>query len=349
MRIFKFLLKTIAFIVLVIIINSLLTFIFKPYLGSSAEMWSTYSTKENLSMVYTGSSQCISGIRPDYIDATTGLVSYNMGTNMQSIHNSKRAMAKAIKEHDIKIVFAVIDFETLSQTRYSNFRAEASFQQAENKTESLGTRLINDFTFITDKEIINTPGSINYFFPWIYDRDTNIKLNIREKCAGQVLDESGHRDTYGFESSYDVVEDSAIFITLNEARSWSEESKVFSPLYIRPEVREELVEIAELCRENDVQLIAASIPYGNHFSVYKLSDYQAVTNELNEIFSGDNTVYYDFNLIKPEYFEVKRSYYKDVGHLNIEGATAFSEFLGEFIVTSQTQDVSDYFYDINEY
>ena len=349
MRISKLLLKIIAFIILVSIINAALTFVFKPFLGSSAEMWSTYDTKSELSMVYTGSSQCIAGIRPDYVDATTGLISYNMGTNMQSIQNSKRAIAKAIKEHEIEVVFAVIDFETLSQTRYSNFRAEASFQQAENSTETLGQRLINDYNFITDSEFISNPGSLNYFFPWIYDRNTNISLNVQEKLAGQILDETGHRDEYGFEASDVVVDDAAVFITLEEAREWSENTTAFSDLYINENVRKSLEEIAELCRENDVRLIAASIPYGNHFSVYRLDDYQTVTEELKEIFSGDNIAYYDFNLIKPEYFEIKRSYYRDVGHLNIEGATAFSEFLGEFIVTSQTQDVSDYFYDINEY
>lgn len=349
MRTSKLLFKIISFLIVIILINNLLVFLLKPYLGSSAEMWTLYKQKEDLTLIYTGSSQCIAGIRPDYVDSASGYVSYNMGTNMQSVHNSKRAIEKAIKEHDIKVVFAVIDFQTLSMDRYSNYRAEASFQSAENSIEDPLTRITNTIGFVTDPEIIGTPGSVNFFFPWVYDRNTDIATNVKEKLSGQVLDASKHRDLYGFESSDEVMDSNLISITLEEAREWSNNSTAFQDLYITDSVRKSLKEMAEVCRENNVRLVAASIPYANHFSVYRLDDYQAVTNELTEIFSGDNCAYYDFNLIKPEYFEIKSSYYRDVGHLNTEGATAFSTFLGEFLVTSETTDVSDYFYDINEY
>ncbi|MCR4901761.1 MAG: hypothetical protein K6A23_02800 [Butyrivibrio sp.] len=350
MRISKLLLKTAIFITIITVINSLLSFLLRPYLGSSAEMWTTYDTKSELDMIYTGSSQCIAALRPDVVDGKTGFTSYNMGTNMQSLHNSNKAIEQAIKDHGIKTVFAVIDFEMLSTDRYDNFRAEASFCQAQNKILPLSEAVMNNAEFITDKAFIGTPGSVNYFFPWVYDRNTNIGLNVREKLADSILDEEGHRDTYGFEASDEVLSQDIVSFSPEYARSIENDtSNKFTELYIDNEVIKELEKMVNLCRDNNVTLIAASVPYQNHLSVYNINDYQRVNNRLEEIFTGENTYYFDFNMIKPEYFVIEHDYYRDVGHLNTTGATAFSDFLGDFINSIDSEDVDEWFYDINDY
>ena len=60
-----------------------------------------------------------------------------------------------------------------------------------NKGQGIGKKVQNDIAFVSDPDFRGRSASVNYFFPWIYDRDMNISQNIREKVAGKVLGSLG--------------------------------------------------------------------------------------------------------------------------------------------------------------
>jgi hypothetical protein len=210
----------VSFLVIFVCLNLLLNFLFEPFLGSGAEMWKYFRAKDSLDLVYVGSSQCISALKPDAVDAVLGTRSYNMGSNMQSFHNSCLAVKAAAEEKGVKRVVFVVDYEMLGSDRYENFRAEASFEKAYESGLSPFLRLTAACGFLTDPAFFGKPGSVSYFFPWVYDRDMSIRSNVREKLAGRVLDESGHRDAEGFYPSDEIMVPDDFYISPAQAKEW---------------------------------------------------------------------------------------------------------------------------------
>ncbi|WP_026507536.1 hypothetical protein [Butyrivibrio sp. MC2013] len=351
MRISKIILKIAAFLLVFVLINSALVFVLSPYKGSGEEMWSAYDNMGDIDMVYAGSSQCISDIDPEVIDKSLGTLSFNMGTNMQSFHNSYIALATAIAQHKdtLRRVVLVVDYEMLDTDRYDNFRAEASFYHARSRyiPGNLFRRAADEALFAVDKVYLGKPSSINYFFSWIYDRNPDISLNVREKLAGRILDEEGHRTDRGFLPSDEELGDLK-YISLDEAKDWGESGVEFQELTMSVEVEDDLRNIAGLCRDNDIELIAITVPYPTFVTIYSLEDYAAMHSRLIELFNGYGFDYYDFNLVIGEVYRPDRSYFKDQGHMNTYGAQLFSRFFAEFLKWRDGgKPVNDYFLSIN--
>ena len=201
MRISKKILVPAAFIIVFILINAALSIVLRPYSGSGSEMWKGFDKKAEIDVIYTGSSLCLCDIDPSFVDKVTGLSSYNMGTNMQSIQSSYFAIKKAHEEKNIRAAVLLVDPDTLEMERTDNQRAEQCFYRNYSDTKPLVTRIKTDIEFVTDPQFIKKSGSLSYFFPWTYDRTSAIGTNIREKINDTILDETNHRDENGFNGS----------------------------------------------------------------------------------------------------------------------------------------------------
>lgn len=326
------------FLAFFFLINAALGFFLEPFQGSSAEMWDHYREKKHLDMVYVGSSQCISGLKPDTIDAVLGTKSYNMGTNMQSFHNSGLAIRSAVREKGVKRIVFVIDYEMLDCKRNKNFRAEASFQHARGTGLSPAGRIRNDLSFITDPEYFGRASSVNYLLPWIYDRDMDIRMNVREKMAGRVLNEDTHRDENGFLPSDEVLSSGINYITLATAPAWQKEATTLIELKLTRDNRRELLSIIRFCKRNKIELYGITVPYPNFLTIYSEKSYAAAYRELKTLFNDNGFTYYDFNLASASLYQSDVSDYADNGHMNTKGATAFSSMYAAFLQSKTDHD-----------
>jgi hypothetical protein len=335
--------KWILFLALFTAGNLFLNFLFEPFLGSGEEMWKAFRAKQQLDTVYAGSSQCISAIRPDVVDGILGTRSFNMGTNMQSFHNSEAAVKAAIREKNIRRVVMVVDYEMLSSDRYENFRAEASFEKAYMDGLPLTSSLPSAVEFLTDPAFFGKPGSISFLFPWIYDRDMNVPQNVREKLAGRVLDTAGHRDAYGFYPSDEIMVPDDFYITPEQAPEWDRTAEQIIDLSLSDSCRKDLEDLCRTCADNGVELTAISVPYPNWLRIYSLDSYRSVQQELTDLFAAYGFGYYDFNTVTAEHYTTDLTGYKDNGHMNTAGATVFSKMLAEFLKAEQSGDVSGWF------
>lgn len=316
-----------CFLAVFLLLNRLLSFALEPFHGSSEEMWRGFRAKPGLTMVYAGSSQCIAGIDPSVIDGRLGSVSYNMGTNMQSFRNSRAAIEAASARYSIRRAVLVLDDELLGTERYENFRAEASFVRGKAVTaEGLPERIAGDAAFVTDPAFAGKPISLNYFFPWVYNRSMGVRRNVEEKLAGRPLSGEGRRDENGYVHTEEVMVPDAHYVTPEDAAEWDREHSL-KELRLLPGNREELRRIAAFCREQGIELVALCPPYPNYLTVYTAESYAAMQEELGALFAEYGFPYYNFNLIKPEYYVSELSYYQDNGHMNSAGAAAFSGFL----------------------
>ena len=329
--------KLTALAVTLLLLNAALCWLLEPYKSSSQEMWENFRAQETVDTVYTGTSQCLQGIDPETIDAKLGSSSYNMATNMQSLANSRAAISAAIEEYGIQKAVLVVDHEILNTSRSDNSRADQSFWHGKAVTEnSLSARLADDWSFMSAKAFFGKPASLTYLMPWIYNRTSNIGLNIHEKLGGSILDGTGHRTAKGFQPSDEELDPNLEFITWEEAEEWDETAESLQSLAISEENVQELESIRDLCAENGVELTVIIVPYPNWLSIYLRDQYLAVDQQLAEIFAADGFDFYDFNLILPEYYDTSgNDNYSDVGHMNRKGAERFSSFLADFLAARE--------------
>ncbi|WP_130838210.1 hypothetical protein [Lachnoclostridium sp. Marseille-P6806] len=327
-----------CFLLAFLLLNRFLSFALEPFHGSSEEMWRGFRAKPELTMVYAGSSQCIAGIDPSVIDGKLGSVSYNMGTNMQSFRNSRTAIEAAAARYSIRCAVLVLDDELLGTERYENFRAEASFARGKAVTAGFPERIAGDAAFVTDPTFAGKPISLNYFFPWVYNRSMDVRRNIKEKLAGRPLSEEGRRDANGYVHTEEVMVPDAHYVTPEDAAEW-DRGHSLEELRLLPGNRRELRRIAAFCRERGIRLVAVCPPYPNYLTVYTAKSYAAMQEELGALFAEYGFPYYNFNLVKPEYYVSELSHYQDNGHMNSAGAAAFSAFLAELLEREDAKEM----------
>lgn len=338
--------KSLCLLACLFLLNGALSWLMEPYLGPSEEMWRNYRSCENLDTVFVGTSQCLQGINPATLDRICGSSSCNMATNMQSLSNSRDAIAAAVRDHHIQNAVLVIDHEILDLDRSDNFRADQSYWHAKAVTEpSVSARLLDDLTFMTSPAFFGKPASLTYLTPWVYNRTSSLSQNLKEKISGTILDTKGHRTAQGFLPSSEELSPDFEFITWEEAEEWDKTAVSLKDLSISEENKEELAGIRDLCTANQVSLTVIVVPYPNWLSIYPLENYLETDAEIASLFAEAGFEFYDFNLILPEYFDPSgNENYSDVGHMNGRGAERFSAFFGEFLkARSSGEDVRSWF------
>ncbi|WP_026488242.1 hypothetical protein [Butyrivibrio sp. XBB1001] len=321
--------------------NAALSFALRPYSGSGAEMWRGFNKKSDVDMVFVGSSQCVCDINPAVVDEVTGLSSYNMGTNMQSIQSSFIAIKEAVNRKNVKSVVLLIDPQTLEMERGSNFRAEQCFVRNLSDTLPVYDRF-RTMSIVFDSDFFTKPYSISYFFPWTYDRSSSIGLNIKEKIEGRVLNPDEHRDENGYSPSDVVYSTDFVQSGIEKAKEWSLEHTDLHVLKTIPENLETLKDIASFCNNQGVKLYVVSPPALNNFTYYDYFGYVEFTETVRDTLSEYGLQYYDLALLKDEYFEtLSLGNYRDIGHMNNTGSTTFSKIIGNFILDSdKDKDIS---------
>ena len=351
MRIFKKYGTFLCFILLFLILNLGLSFALRPYSGSGSEMWKGFAAKGQLDMVYTGTSFCLCDVDPALVDEVTGLKSYNMGTNMQSIQSSYIALKQAIERGGITRAIVGIDPEIMEMGRQDNFRAEACFVRNLSDTLPVSKKIAADASFVASKDFIGTPSSVLYYFPWTYDRVSNPSLNIREKTQGQILDMTDHRDENGHYGSDEIYGEGRHFIDLTSLVQWNNEVDDLYYINVQKDNLDTLEDMAKLCNKENVELFVIAFPTTQALSIYRLDSYQEYTDLIRNTLSKYGVEYYDYNLAKEEYVDVfNLEIYRDNGHLNNRGTEQFSKALGTMVTKYEKgEDVKEMFYDLPPY
>ncbi len=347
MRIFNKYKTILIFVAGFIMINLVISFVLRPFSSSGREMWEGFFEKEDLNCIYVGSSQCLCDMDPQEMDLVTGLSSYNMGTNMQSIQSSFKCIRTAVERGGISDVVLILDPEIMGLDRKENGRVEACLYRSLSDELSLSKRAVNNLEFITDPNFVSTTHSVTYFIPWTYDRASNPVLNIREKLSGRVLTSEGHRDQNGREPSDQVFESGDHYVRLKEAKDWSAQFDDLIDASARRENLETLEEIAKYCSERGVMLYTVTAPHVGAFTVYDYDSYVGFNGRISELLYRYGYRYCNFNLLKEEFFDtLDTTLYKDDSHLNNKGAAVFSKIVGEYInMEKGSGDISDRFYE----
>lgn len=343
-------LKIFCFSAIFIAINSLLSFVLTPVSGASEVMWEDYYKMENLDTLYIGSSVCLCSFNPYILDEELGTNSYNMGTPAQPIDLTYLTLKSVFKEHDIKKVY--FGFGYFALTTEDSKQAKAAFLQARNRYVPFGKRIQSYVSYIFDKKNIGNSSSINFLFPWVYNRVSlqreelfaNVIGKVKGKGVTDARQPGAEKRTYlgrGFGYYEDVV---------NYDTMYDINSSIYYYGDFKEDSLEVLSKICEICEENEVELIVINTPRPRFDVLFYGEEYYTKYEQIKSFLTERGAKYYDFNLVKPEIFERNKDYYYNFEHLNKKGSDAFCKSLAKFEkLRMQSIDMEEYFYNWEEF
>ena len=340
-----FLVRLLIFIVIAVLVNLLITFIPTPYSSPASEMWSKFRAREPgaLSMVYVGTSQCYEGVDPVVADAASGYSSQNMGTNAQSFADSRRAIQEALEKQPVKRVVLLLDYMYMEEGKERYSKPESAFIYAENQGQPLTARIRNSASFIFDSRYVGKPASVAFFFPWLMNINkvrSSIPLNVMAKLGLVTLqgdDRNNLRTPEGFKGFHNRINYNLMKRQVRE--TWSRDLVSEESLGL-------LDSICGICREHGAKLTVVVAPVPVSATLRYGDSYYDRLKYVTDFFAERGVDFFDMNMATHDFYPRQRSDFRDIDHLNIQGARVFSNSLGTLIRKLDAgEDVSDCFYD----
>lgn len=342
------------FIILFFLVNIGIDFALKPYDGMSARIWDAFYEESNVDMIYFGSSIGNRAYDPETVDAITGLKSFNLSSNDQPIVASYWGIKKVLNDRPIRFVILNLDYSNIGS--YENNNAKVSYMQALSQYESLWHR-ISDYIMLARDCGLKEKESINVFFPWIYN---HVSLNRRA-----IIDNIHKKIDYSYASTHEGNADflarghiepkNVEYKSINLDKDIRTNSKNHykikdSHMAISSKAYQTFEDIINLCQREHVKLIVTFAPRPAFDSLSLGNDYFHINSELRDFFASYGIPFYDFNMLKKDFWTNSDRYYYNFEHLNQYGSESFSAAFARFFNKLQAgEDVSSLFYTKEEY
>lgn len=349
MRIFKWLKKG-RYLLVLLAVNMLLSFLIEPASGASRRMWSGYYAEKELDMIFVGNSICQQGFIPDIFNEKLHVKSYNMGTPSQAALQSKQAIKTAFEEHDIKTVIYAMGFSSLKYVPIPE--AELTFERERVRGMHGMKGVLRTASYIYSENMAEKEASINFWFPWLYNYEDYSKETIAKNVSGKLeqwkkrLTKEGYDETEGLNKGF-RNDDTR---TVNRDKIWEDNSYRNYEAYFDTEMLAEFEEMLALCEREGADMIVLNMPHPAFDVVSCYEFYEQNEQRLKGICDRYGASYYDFSLAKPEIYEVEDQNFVDYEHLNRNGAEEFCKKLCDFLELRESgEDMSRYFYSLKEF
>jgi len=342
MRIFKWI-KPLGFVIVLCVVNALLSFLIEPVRGSSGTMWEEYYREEELDTVFVGSSFCVATFDPYIFDEQLWVKSFNMGTPLQAIGQTMSALETAIEDHEIERVIIGTGFFVFQEGAYD--KAELTFEKAKARQAGGMKGVAEGLRYMLSEGVRNTEKSINYLFPWLYNQEEIsiefIARNVSQKINTMQEATETEKSKKGYRCFTNIVDYDT---------KWEINSYTYYEQSFESELLKKFEELLQMCNDNGVDTIVINSPHPVYDVVSCYETYEASETHISELCGRYGVDYYNFSLVKPEFFEMKPEYFHDFEHLNDEGAKLFSYALCEFLeMRDAGTDMNQYFYSVEEF
>lgn len=316
-------LKIFLFVAVFFVISFVCAFLLKDDTNSySRALTHEFYRQDNIDILFCGASHVSHGMDPRIADKEFGKNTFNTGTPSQGINGTYAVIRQALKSYKVSKIYLETDFAIACQ--------EPELPLKMGKADFIVQSFLKDpaikFQFI--KENSSSANILNAFLPIGKDKlmtlsQKKIIFKLKSILTGKYFEcnygssDSGYAGK-GCVLDYEQIENGTFCNDIFEVP--------FKPLasYWKKYVER----IAELCKENGIELVFYSMP-GSDFYLHEKGDYDIFYNEINSFVNGLGYDYYDFNLCKPD-FQMEDSDYSDDNHLNAKGIERFSHIFCDF-------------------
>lgn len=300
-----------------------------------------YNREENIDTLFLGTSHTMYGIDPEVYEKITGNKAYNCGTNWQFVDGSLALLKEADKLYDVKHVYLDLYF-SVCRTPNRKDRTSGDLVSAYYVADYMQASW-NKYMYI-----ISSGSSEHYIEALVPQRRyiknlidfSYIRSNINKK-----MDEN--YKNYIYKNEYEMIKKNGqtdCMSSLENKGFYSEGIK--NPI---PASRAEwndwkavLTEIIEYCQKHDISITFTALPMSDFYIMQAGGvRYDEFVEEILEVIedSGVKVDYWDFNLVKTEYLSLNEEDYRDISHLNSEGARKATALLADLEKNSNEEIV----------
>jgi len=358
--------------------NAALTYALVPHNTRSEVTWNDYREMSSMDVdiVYFGTSTSMRAFIPRRIDTALGTLGYNLSTPNQRLDETYAGVRQAIEDHDLATIVLGLDLETLADGSAGNpGRAYVYFKDVDDA----GAYAADALQMLVRSDVASTSDSINWVFPWLYNRvglsKETIQHNIetkREANEAAVYEETDDAaaDADEVDAATDADDDDAAAAeddAANEPGGWRGlvvSTKVYDYARDKQELLVErfdegsqpsegrlnvLRQIAELCEENGVRLVVVTLPWPDYQVVAMGDMYYDYTEAAAQVVREAGGEFYDLNLAKPELLDAGNDCFKDFQHLNKLGGQLTSNALIRLLQGAGEGDAAGLFYTREEW
>ena len=330
------------FLLIVFMLNMILSFLIEPAQGASDRMWNAYFAKDDIQMVFLGSSLSSASFDPEVFKQKMDVEAFNTGTPMQSLASNKRALQVAVEEHDIQTVIIGIGFFVLQEEPFKD--AEMTFEKELARNIGGWKSVEKSLEYVLSDDVRKSEKSMNYWLPWTYNKENylwdTIKRNVISKI--ELMARGSER---GVEESFDGYQPPDGVVNEYAGNSYDTYNQSFLETNVK-----DLKALLEFCNQYELDTIVINTPHPE-FDIWSCeSIYAEHDTRIREICKEYSVDYYDFSMAKDTIFKDDISFYHDFEHLNYEGSQVFSSAMCDLLQMRESgQNIDEFFYSVDEY
>lgn len=335
----RIIVRHILFFLLFYLVNSGLIFLLrepdKLYVVTASQ--AAKEKKGEINALIFGSSHTAYGVDPMAFDEALGWTTFNAGSMLQDMQGAYYYLKDFDKSNNIEHVILNLSYSSWASD-YKNDtksliildRLSSPLVYAEYAFDTLSLDALYDLIFVPYRYRSNAT------FAQIAE---NVSGKLNETYLYSKKDLEGNRREFPYMGF--SPKDSSItsdFRRIPEAMPWQQNEK-------SAENEEYLIRILDYCQEEGIEVILVSTPFTDAY-VLQLKEYDEIRAYYTGLAGKYGIKYYDYNMIRKEYFKTETSYYwDDCHHMNFTGAQLFSKsFAGLLAAAGCGENVDALFY-----
>ena len=276
-----------------------------------------YTDNTNYDTIILGSSHGYAGFDADYMSKELGISVLNLSTPEQNLDGSLALLKEADKYNDVKHVYLEL-YHWIGQLPAYDDRTVLVYQY--NISDYMKPS-INKYNYML--HMCNKNYYTSAFLParrhW---RDSFNPSVIEENVKGKL--NSDYFNYHEEDSDFGLLGPSSSEASDDMELEYTEFNHIntgdFSVDWVNS-----LKDIKKYCEDNDIELTVVVLPITD-LTMVGVKNYDEYIDFVKEII-GEDVKYYDFNLLKEEYFIAGYENFSDNNHLNVQGRKIIMEFL----------------------
>lgn len=341
----RIIIRHILFFLLFYLVNSGLTFLLrepdKLYVVTARE--TAKERKGEIDTLIFGTSHTVYGIDPKPFEDELGWTAFNAGTMLQDMQGAYFYLKDFDKYNDIKRVIVNVSYSAWA-SNYKNQtksliildRLLSPVVYAEYAWDTLEWNDLYDLLFVPYRYRSNAT------WEQVKENVTG-KLNKSYTYTKKTLDGDRRRFPYMGFTPVGTIRNSA-FRKIPNVREWKENDK-------SAENEEYFSRMLDYCNKNGIEVILMTTPVTDAY-LLQIPDYDDIHAYFQGFAQEYGLKYYDYNLIRKEYYRNETGYYWEDGHhMAFYGAQTFSRAFAVLLAAAERgEDVNKWFYnDFQEY
>ena len=319
-----------AFLVFLALVNSLLNFVLMPAGNFTRRMLEDLHRSEPLDVVFCGSSLALYHFDPDVLEPALNARVFDLGASSADFPASYYLLKEMFRTQSPRLVVLAVE-------------ARQYARQQEDPLVYVSLAPYLKSPLIRARYYWATAQDGSYLDRLLWWRGYHVKgprsalQNVREKLFPDP-DPAPQDGLQYVRDGYVYVDPSAPAAHLPDTVDET------GPEDFTGESREYVQKIARLCRQHGVQLMLVNTPLPAQ-ALRAMPRYFEADAAIAESARQAGVPYYNFNLARPELFSPRPEMFRDLSHMNADGARAFSAAFASFLQRlAAGEDVSGLFY-----